>query len=46
MLVADYKGDSIELCDAQEMVAQAETFVNAIHAGFKPNKSAPSSEHS
>ncbi len=33
---ADYKGDSVELSDAQEMVAQAETFVNAMHAEFMP----------
>lgn len=31
-LVADYKGDSVELNDAQEMVEQAETFVSAMRA--------------
>ena len=31
-LVADYKGDSVELSDAQEIVAQADTFVTAMHA--------------
>jgi uncharacterized protein (UPF0332 family) len=36
-LVADYKGDSVELSDAQEMVAQAETFVTAMHIEFMPN---------
>ena len=36
-LVADYKGDSVELSDAQEMVAQAETFVTAMHVEFMPN---------
>lgn len=34
-LVADYKGDSVELSDAQEIVAQAETFVTAMHAELK-----------
>lgn len=36
-MVADYKGDSVELSDAQEMVAQAETFVTAMHVEFMPN---------
>jgi quinolinate synthase len=36
-LVADYKGDSVELRDAREMVAQAETFVNAMHVEFMSN---------
>lgn len=35
-LVADYTGDSVELEDAQEMVAQAETFVAAMRAKFMP----------
>ncbi len=38
-LVADYKGDSVELIDAQEMVAQAETFVAAMRAEFMPEES-------
>ncbi len=41
-LVADYKGDSVELSDAQEMVTQAETFVTAMHVEFMPN--APSDD--
>jgi uncharacterized protein (UPF0332 family) len=39
-LIADYKGDSVELSDAQEIVAQAETFVSAMHIGFMPSDSA------
>jgi uncharacterized protein (UPF0332 family) len=35
-LVADYKGDSVELSDAQELVGQAETFVAAMRAQFMP----------
>lgn len=35
-LVADYKGDSVELSDAREMVEQAETFVAAMRAEFLP----------
>ena len=35
--VADYKGDSVELIDAQEMVAQAEAFVAALRAEFLPD---------
>lgn len=35
-LVADYKSDSVELSDAQEMVEQAETFVSAMRAEFMP----------
>lgn len=38
-LVADYKGDSVELIDAQEMVEQAETFVAAMKAQFMPERS-------
>ncbi len=38
-LVADYKGDSVELSDAQEMVEQAETFVAAMRAEFMPDDS-------
>jgi len=34
--VADYKGDSVELSDAQEMVGQAETFVAAMRLEFMP----------
>lgn len=34
--VADYKGDSVEITDAQEMVAQAETFIAALRAAFPP----------
>ena len=36
-LVADYKGDSVELSDAREMVAQAQTFVTAMHVAFMPD---------
>ena len=32
--IADYKGDSVELIDAQEMVMQAETFIAALRAEF------------
>lgn len=34
-LVADYKGDSVELEDARELVDQAEVFVAAIRDQFK-----------
>lgn len=34
--VADYKGDSVEMTDAQEMVAQAKTFIAALRAAFPP----------
>ncbi len=37
-LVADYKGDSVEPADAQEMVEQAEIFVAAMRAEFMPGK--------
>ena len=30
-LIADYRGDSVELADARELVEQAETFVSAMH---------------
>ncbi len=33
-LVADYRGDSVELGDAREMVEQSQTFVAAMRAGF------------
>ena len=33
-LVADYKGDSVELEDAREMVGQAAIFVDAMRAEF------------
>jgi len=36
-LVADYKGDSVELSDAREMVKQAEIFVTAIMASVVGN---------
>ena len=35
-LVADYKGDSVELEDAREMVEQAEHFVEAIRNALMP----------
>jgi uncharacterized protein (UPF0332 family) len=35
-LVADYKGDSVELADATEMVTQAEHFVATLRMIFKP----------
>ena len=35
-LIADYKGDSVELTDAAEMVEQAEAFVTAIRSAFPP----------
>lgn len=38
-LVADYKGDSVELSDAREMVEQAELFVDAMRAEFMPHLS-------
>ncbi|MDR2838274.1 MAG: HEPN domain-containing protein [Azonexus sp.] len=37
--IADYKGDSVELSDAKEMVEQAETFVAAMRAEFIPEES-------
>lgn len=37
--IADYKGDSVEPADAQEMVEQAETFVAAMRAEFMPEES-------
>ncbi|KXK48032.1 MULTISPECIES: HEPN domain-containing protein [Nitrosomonas] len=33
-LVADYKGDSVKLADAREIVEQAEIFVTTIRANF------------
>ncbi len=36
-LVADYKGDSVELADAREMVEQAEVFVETMRAEFMPH---------
>lgn len=33
-LVADYKGDAVELCDAQEMAEHAQVFVAALRAEF------------
>ena len=38
-LVADYRGDSVELSDAQEMVIHAETFVAAMHVKCMANTS-------
>lgn len=38
-LIADYKGDSVELSDAQEMMEQAEIFVAAMRAKFMPKGS-------
>ncbi|MGG7054647.1 HEPN domain-containing protein [Nitrosomonas sp. ANs5] len=38
-LVADYKGDSVEPADAQEIVEQAETFVATMRAEFMPVES-------
>lgn len=35
-LVADYRGDSVESDDAQEIVEQAEAFVAAMRAEFMP----------
>ena len=32
--VADYKGDSVELSDAREMIEQAEMFIEAIRSEF------------
>jgi uncharacterized protein (UPF0332 family) len=34
--VADYKGDSVELADAKEMVEQAEIFLAAMRSEFMP----------
>lgn len=36
-LVAEYKGGSVELVDAREMVDQAERFVEAMRAEFVPH---------
>ena len=36
-LVADYRGDSVELDDAREMVEQAEVFVEAMRTTFMPD---------
>lgn len=36
-LIADYKGDSVELADAREMVEQAEMFVEAMRTEFMPD---------
>ena len=36
-LIADYKGDPIELSDAREMVEQSDLFVSAIMAKFMPS---------
>lgn len=38
-LVADYKGDSVELTDVQKIVKQAETFVAAMRTEFMPVQS-------
>lgn len=35
-LVADYKGESVELSDARELIEQAETFVEAMRMEFMP----------
>jgi len=40
-LVADYKGDSVELSDTQEMVEQAETFVATLKVEFVPDHEKP-----
>ena len=43
-LIADDRGDSVELTDARELVAQAETFVSAMHRQFaseRGNNDAP-----
>lgn len=37
--VADYEGDPVELDDAREMVAQAETFVATMRTEFMPDES-------
>ena len=36
-LIADYRGDSVELADAREMVEQAEMFVEAMRTEFMPD---------
>ncbi len=36
-LIADYKGDSIDALDAEEMVASAEVFVAAMQIKFGPD---------
>lgn len=38
-LVADYKGNSVDLSDAREMVEQAATFVATMRAEFMPEDS-------
>lgn len=35
-LVADYKGESVELSDARELIEQAEMFVEAMRIEFMP----------
>ena len=37
-LVADYKGDSVELSDAREMIEQAEKFVAAMCDEYMPDQ--------
>lgn len=37
-LVADYKGDSVELSDAREMIEQAKMFIEAMRVEFMPDQ--------
>lgn len=37
-LVADYKGDSVEMRDAQEIVAQAESFIAAMRTAYSKSQ--------
>jgi uncharacterized protein (UPF0332 family) len=37
-LIADYKGDPVELSEATEMVEKSESFVAAMRAEFIPSK--------
>lgn len=36
-LVADYKGESVELSDARELIEQAVVFVDAMRNEFMPD---------
>lgn len=38
-LIADYRGDSVELADARELVEQAETFVSTMHGQLASKRS-------
>lgn len=44
-LIADYKGDSVEVQDAQEMIERAESFVLTLRQMFMPERNAPESSN-